>query len=108
MRLACLGISRFAASLVLNDIGPVVGAKGLERIKSYVGKVKPARTWEEAADQAAEINGAAFPHYTPKDWDRWAHRTYAENAAGELELLYDPAIAEPGVIPWLREFLKTL
>lgn len=81
--------------VVLNDIGPVVGAKGLERIKSYVGKVKPARTWEEAADQAAEINGAAFPHYTPQDWDRWARRTYAENAAGELELLYDPAIAEP-------------
>ena len=81
--------------VVLNDIGPVVSGQGLARIMGTVGKAPPVRTWDEAIDQAKALNGLAFPHYRREDWARWVRRTYAEDAAGEPRLLYDPAIAEP-------------
>ena len=81
--------------VVLNDIGPVLAEEGRERIMAIVGKAPPVRTWDEALQQAEAYNGAAFPGYRRADWERWARRTYAVNAAGEPELLYDPAIAEP-------------
>lgn len=81
--------------VVLNDIGPEISPAGLARIKRYVGKADPVRTWDEAADRAAKTNAVAFPDYGREDWARWARRTYSENAAGELRLLYDPAIARP-------------
>ena len=81
--------------VVLNDIGPVVSGQGLARIMGTVGKAPPVRTWDEAIDQANALNGIAFPNYRREDWARWVRRTYAENAAGEPRLLYDPAIAEP-------------
>ena len=81
--------------VVLNDIGPVLAEQGRARIMAIVGKAPPVKTWDEAIAQAEAYNGAAFPNYKRADWARWARRTYAENAAGEPELLYDPAIAEP-------------
>ena len=81
--------------VVLNDIGPVVSQQGLARIMGTVGKVAPVKTWDDAIDQAQALNGDAFPNYGRDDWARWVQRTYAENAAGEPQLLYDPAIAEP-------------
>ncbi|MBL6689259.1 MAG: alpha/beta hydrolase [Pseudomonadales bacterium] len=81
--------------VVLNDIGPVVSQEGLDRIKGYVGKGKPVKTWEEAIEQTRETNRVAFPAYTDDDWHKWVHRMYEENEQGELTLRYDPAIAEP-------------
>ena len=81
--------------VVLNDIGPVVSEVGLARIMNTVGRAPPVKTWDAAIDQAAALNGLAFPNYRRQDWARWVRRTYAENAAGEPQLLYDPAIAEP-------------
>ena len=80
--------------LVLNDIGPEIAPAGLARIKGHVGKAGPVKTWGEAADAVAKTNAVAFPGYGRQDWKRWARRTYAKNSAGELQLLYDPAIAE--------------
>lgn len=93
--------------LVLNDIGPEIAPAGLARIKGHVGKARPVKTWSEAADAAAKTNAVAFPGYGRQDWKRWARRTYAKNSAGELQLLYDPAIAEqladPGEVTALPE-----
>ena len=80
--------------LALNDIGPEIAPAGLARIMGHVGKAGPVKTWDEAAAAAANTNAVAFPGYGRQDWMRWARRTYAKNAAGELQLLYDPAIAE--------------
>ncbi len=94
MMMVAMQPEKFKA-VVLNDVGPVVARAGLERIKGYVGKGKPVADWAEAIEQTAAVNGVAFPKYEHSDWERWVHRMYRENESGELELRYDPAIAEP-------------
>ena len=92
------------AGMVINDIGPEIDPAGLERIQRYVGKVEPARNWEEAAERIREINGAAFPDYTHDDWMAFARDLYLEQD-GVPVLAYDPAIsqamgdAEAGAVP---------
>lgn len=81
--------------LVLNDIGPEVATEGLERIKSYVGKSKPVKTWEDAVTRVMSTSKAAFPKFTTQDWKNFTHRLYSENAQGQPMLSYDPAIAVP-------------
>lgn len=81
--------------VVLNDIGPVVEPAGLARIKSYVGKTAPARTWQDAVATAKLINGAAFPDYSDADWERFAARVYEVRPDGTPRFRYDPAISQP-------------
>ena len=80
------------AAAVLNDVGPVIGIAGLERIKNYVGKMPEIRGWEDAAAYIKSINGVAFPENTDADWLRWARRTFREQD-GRIQLDYDPKIA---------------
>ena len=81
--------------VILNDIGPEVCEAGLDRIKATVGKSKPVRTAQDAINETANANGIAFPDYQHADWQAWVKRMYEENENGELQLRYDPAIAEP-------------
>lgn len=81
-------------SVILNDIGPEICAAGLDRIQSYVGKTKAVNSWQEAAEQAKEINCAAFPDYTDAQWLEFARLTYVEKN-GVPEPAYDTAIAQP-------------
>ena len=81
--------------LIINDIGPEVGALGLDRLKKYVGQATPVSNWDDAAKQSAEINAIAFPNASEQDWQRFAKRTYSENQNGIPVLAYDPKIAEP-------------
>ncbi|UDF05551.1 alpha/beta fold hydrolase [Asticcacaulis sp. AND118] len=83
--------------IVLNDVGPKLSPEGLERIRSYVGKGKPATTWAEAAEATARINAAAFPDFGPEDWMAFARRTHVE-IDGRPVAAYDTAIAE-GMAP---------
>ena len=82
-------------ALIINDIGPEVGVKGLDRLKAYVGKSRPVSTWADAASQCAEINGVAFPDASAADWQIFAKRTYQEGQDGVPVLAYDPKIAVP-------------
>lgn len=82
------------AGVILNDIGPEIGAAGLERIKSYIGKMPPVRSWDEAAAQAEEIYGHAWPGLSDDMWQRIARRGYRENDDGVPELDIDPAIGD--------------
>ncbi|UTW54715.1 alpha/beta fold hydrolase [Kordiimonas sp. SCSIO 12610] len=81
--------------IIINDIGPVVDPKGLNRIKAYVGKTKPAKTWAEAADRIRELNGPFYPDFTDDDWAKFAKRTYHEDSDGAPVLSYDPNISKP-------------
>ena len=79
------------AALVLNDVGPEIEERGLERIRGYVGPCEPARDWAEAAGRIATVNAVAFPGFAQADWLAFARRTCRETDAG-IVAAYDPAI----------------
>lgn len=92
MAIAAKRLNAIAAA-VLNDVGPVIGMAGLERIKAYVGKGPEVGNWDEAAAYIKSINGAAFPDNTQEEWLRWARRTFRAGDDGSIRLDYDPKIA---------------
>jgi pimeloyl-ACP methyl ester carboxylesterase len=80
---------------VLNDVGPAISLRGLQRIAGYTGKGEVLASWADAADYTRSINESAFPSNTEQDWDKWARRAFAETAPGQLAMRYDPHIAQP-------------
>ena len=92
MALATIAPTALAA-VVLNDIGPDVDNRGIERIRSYVGKPITSMTVEEAAKAQAEQFGQAFPDYTNADWLAEVRRTYKVGEDGRVALNYDPGIS---------------
>ena len=77
---------------VLNDIGAEVDPRGIARIAGYVGHTSPAHSLDEAAEQTAVTNGAAFPDFGSNDWRSMARDLYVQE--GRVPVLdYDPAIA---------------
>lgn len=92
MTLAARNIERVAAA-VLNDIGPVISARGLARIAGYAGKSPHPASWPEAAAVVKEINRCAFPDNPDSEWDKWAKRAFEPDGDGRLKPRYDPNIA---------------
>jgi len=82
-------------AIIINDVGPEIAEKGLDRLKKYVGKSAPVTNWDEAAKQAATINGIAFPEANDQDWLKFAKRIYREDGKGRPVLAHDPNIAIP-------------
>ncbi len=80
------------AGAILNDIGPVLEPAGLMRIKSYVGKLPRARTFDEGAEILRRLFQPHFPKLTPDDWFAFARRTFKEHN-GALAPSYDPKLA---------------
>ena len=80
--------------VVLNDIGPEVDDRGLERIKGYVGKARPVTSWEEAVEQQKAINGIAFPDFSEQEWWDFTRGVYRDED-GVPVIAYDAAIAQP-------------
>jgi pimeloyl-ACP methyl ester carboxylesterase len=81
------------AGVVLNDIGPVIEARGLVRIKGYVGKLPQLKSFEEGGDMLRRLFGGHFPKLTPEDWTAFAQRTFEERR-GKLVPSYDPRLAK--------------
>lgn len=77
--------------VVLNDIGPVLDAQGLIRIRGYVGKLPAPRDWTEAAAILKQTFGPHFPILSMSEWDGYARRTWKETN-GRLEPDYDTAL----------------
>ena len=84
---------------VLNDIGPVVEAEGLARIKSYVGKGGNWPTWMHAARDVAANNAAVYPDHDTADWLRMTKQLCRITNAGRIVWDYDSRIAEPFRLP---------
>ncbi|MEB8431700.1 alpha/beta hydrolase [Cocleimonas sp. KMM 6892] len=82
-------------AMIINDVGPEIAEKGLDRLKKYVGKQTPVNTWEEAARQTEVINRIAFPDATNEDWLKFAKRLYREDENGRPIIACDPNIAIP-------------
>jgi pimeloyl-ACP methyl ester carboxylesterase len=77
------------AGAVLNDIGPVLEARGLNRIRGYVGKLPIPRTMQEAVQVLRQMSGSDFPAFMDEQWQALARVTWRE-ADGQLVLNYDP------------------
>jgi len=78
---------------VLNDIGPVLEAEGLARIKGYVGKLPVPRDFTEGAATIRSIWGEQFPAFAEADWLAMARGTWRE-ADGGVALNYDPNLTK--------------
>lgn len=85
-----MGIARpeVIAGAVLNDIGAIIEARGLARIRSYVGKLPQPRDFGEAALVLRQVFGTHFTNHDDAHWDRYAHRTWREEN-GRLVPRYD-------------------
>jgi pimeloyl-ACP methyl ester carboxylesterase len=79
---------------VLNDVGPTLSPRGLQRIAGYTGQGEVVASWSDAADYIRGINQSAFPANTAQDWDHWARRAFTETTPGQLDMRYDRAIAQ--------------
>lgn len=64
------------AGVVLNDIGPVVEAAGLQNIKDYLSKAPRPNTLAEAVAAQKAAHGAAFSALSDADWERMAAAIY--------------------------------
>src|SRR5690606_21467340 len=58
------------AGAAINDIGPIIEESGVARLRTYVGRDVAFSSWADAAEAVRRINGLAFPHYGPQDWER--------------------------------------
>jgi pimeloyl-ACP methyl ester carboxylesterase len=81
------------AGAVLNDIGPVIEAKGLLRIKSYVGKLPTPKNFEDGAEILRRLFDAQFPKLDSEGWLAAARRTWRESD-GHLTPTYDVRLAK--------------
>jgi pimeloyl-ACP methyl ester carboxylesterase len=82
------------AGLVLNDIGPEVDPKGIERIRSYTGLLPPVRTWDDAVEQLRVVYGSAWPGLSDAQWSVLVRRSYREDATGAPVLDCDPRVGD--------------
>jgi pimeloyl-ACP methyl ester carboxylesterase len=75
-----MGVARptAVAGLVLNDVGPAIEARGLARIKSYVGRTPFPDDWADAARIQRRLHGGQFTAWTDADWDDYARLTYRD------------------------------
>jgi pimeloyl-ACP methyl ester carboxylesterase len=105
------------ASVILNDIGPVIEPEGLLtlklRIGGIAGKLPIPRNFEEGAEILRRLHRAQFPKLAPQDWIAFAQRTWRERG-GRLVPDYDPKLARtlqgdsPGPVPTLWNEFEAL
>lgn len=92
-------IAQFApakiAGAVINDIGPVVDPRGIDKIKTYLGKGGSFPTWMHAARSLEEVHGASHPTFDTNDWITMAKRSMTLCNNGRIAFDYDMKIADP-------------
>lgn len=78
--------------LCLNDVGPVIERKGLQRIGTYVGLDPAVASLEEVADRMQ----AAMPGFNQVPALRWQEETVRHyvQLEGHVGLTYDPALRQ--------------
>ena len=89
-----MGVARpqTVAALILNDIGPAIEARGLARIKSYIGRTPVPDDWTDAAHIQRRLHGGQFTAWADAEWDVFAHLTYRDDG-GRPVIDHDPALA---------------
>jgi pimeloyl-ACP methyl ester carboxylesterase len=79
------------AGVVLNDVGPVIDARGLLRIRGYVGKLPTPRSFAEGAEILKRLSDQQFPLFGEAEWEMMARRTWTQRNDA-LVPDYDPRL----------------
>lgn len=77
--------------LVLNDVGGLIPASAVDRLKTYVGKDPGFASLEEAEGYLRMVS-APFGPLTDAQWRHLAETSFSPSDNGEWKLRYDPAI----------------
>jgi pimeloyl-ACP methyl ester carboxylesterase len=93
MLIAAMENERIAGAL-LNDIGPEVDPKGIERIRTYVGKPVAWDSFAAAGEAMMSRMGDVYPRWGAAEWERFARRCCREEGP-QVVYDYDMRIAEP-------------
>jgi pimeloyl-ACP methyl ester carboxylesterase len=75
--------------VVMNDVGPVIDARGLLRIRGYVGKLPLPRSYVEGAEILKRLSDQQFPALGEAEWEMMARRTWTDRD-GRFRTDYDP------------------
>lgn len=78
--------------LVLNDVGPVITAVSLQRIKQYLGNAPRFDSYAEIEGYVRAVS-AGFGPLTDAQWQHLSTHVIRRAEDGKFEFLYDPAIA---------------
>lgn len=87
--------------MVLNDVGPLITGASMQRIAEYVSKT-PVFAGMEDAEKYIRTICAPFGRLTDGQWRHMVVNGVRHRPDGQLELSYDPAIAEPFRKSFLR------
>ena len=79
--------------LVLNDVGPVIEWKSIERIQAYIGQTGRFESVRQAADAMWAVSKGFGPH-TPEQWMALSQPMVKQLPDGAFTLHYDPKIGE--------------
>jgi pimeloyl-ACP methyl ester carboxylesterase len=82
------------AGAVLNDIGPIMEIEGLNRIRSYVGKLDVPHDEDHAVALAKHTFGRHFTAFNDDDWRAYVRGTWHQHNR-QLVLSYDPNLMKP-------------
>lgn len=80
--------------LVLNDVGPVVAWKFIERLRTYIGQTGHFDSLQAGADHLRRISTGFGPH-TDAQWLALSTPMFKPVAQGGWTLHYDPQLAQP-------------
>ncbi len=78
--------------LVLNDVGSIVSAAGLQRLAGYVGQTQVFASLGEVEDYFRHTH-QGFGPLTSEQWQHLAMHGATHGSDGKYRLRYDPAIA---------------
>ncbi|WP_319413604.1 alpha/beta hydrolase [uncultured Cohaesibacter sp.] len=84
---------KLIAGAIFNDIGPVIDTMGIARIKTYLTRSEPVRSWQDAVEYCKTANHKHFFGLDTKDWERVAHMTFRDEN-GRPVSDFDPYIAK--------------
>ncbi len=90
--LACMMKQELIQSLMLNDVGKILAREGLEDIFLYIKGRKDATTDRAAFEAQIRENYKACNFTNEDHWQHFFNHRVKQNANGEYQLRYDPAI----------------